>query len=55
MNTQIADLHRDFDAIVENFENQFRQGNISVVGTAPVLDPTGRSFQVLRSEILPSP
>ncbi len=48
MNTQIADLHRDFDAIVENFENQFRQGNISEVAAFysdnAMLLPAGSDF-----------
>jgi len=48
MNTQIADQHRDFDAIVENFENQFRQGNISVVAgfysDNAMLLPAGSDF-----------
>lgn len=31
MNTQISDLHQDFDAIVENFEHLFRQGDMAGV------------------------
>ena len=48
MNTQIADLHRDFDAIVENFENQFRQGNLPGVAgfysDNAMLLPAGSDF-----------
>ncbi|MES9863313.1 MAG: DUF4440 domain-containing protein [Candidatus Thiodiazotropha sp. LLP2] len=31
MNTQIADLHQNFDAILEHFERLFRQGNMTEV------------------------
>jgi len=48
MNTQITDLHQDFDAIVENFENAFRQGNMSEVAgfysDDAMLLPTGSDF-----------
>lgn len=48
MNTQIADLHRDFDAIVTDFENQFRLGKISEVAgfysNNAMLLPSGSDF-----------
>lgn len=31
MNNQITDLHQNFDAILENFERLFRQGNMAEV------------------------
>ena len=48
MNTQITDLHREFDAIVEDFEKQFKQGNISGVAgfysNNAMLLPPGSDF-----------
>ena len=48
MNTQTTDLHREFDAILENFEELFRQGDMAEIAgfysDNAMLLPVGSDF-----------